>query len=139
MVDNSLYDINTVMIDKALLSIHYNNFRYACIYVFMKLFCHGTQGQFLSKVQLVWIQNFHSPRLAALLRLKNPLSYYLAIAGNGNGFMTKMKLLCPGFELKLLILFPTMMTVTFLFMYITITQWKWFIIAKYFIKAIYWK
>ena len=32
-----------------------------------------TQGQFLSRVQQVWIQSFPSPRLVALPRLKNLL------------------------------------------------------------------
>ena len=41
-------------------------------YVFTKLLCHeqnATQGQFLSEVQLVWIQVFPSPRLVAALLL----------------------------------------------------------------------
>ena len=32
-----------------------------------------TQGQFLSRVWQVWIQSFHSPRLVASPRLKNPV------------------------------------------------------------------
>ena len=47
-----------------------------------------TQGQFLSRVQLVWIQSFPSPRLVALLKQKNSLPNYSPKAkGRTNGFI----------------------------------------------------
>ena len=44
------------------------------LYIFTRLFCRGPdtiQGQFLSGIQPVLIQNFLSPRLVVLSRLKN--------------------------------------------------------------------
>ena len=39
-----------------------------------------SQGQFLGDIKLVWIQNFPSPILVALWRLKNPV-YSTMIVG----------------------------------------------------------
>ena len=46
--------------------------------VFTETLCHEqdvVQGQFLNGVQLVWIQNFPSPILIAILMLKSPVYY----------------------------------------------------------------
>ena len=53
-------------------------------YIYIPTILHKwdvTQGQFLSKVQQVWIQSFPSFILVAIPRLKSSLSYYLLIAG----------------------------------------------------------
>ena len=43
------------------------------VYAFTQILCHAqhvTQGQYLSRVQLVWIQSFSSRRLFDLIRMK---------------------------------------------------------------------
>ena len=51
---------------------------------------HGqivTQGQFLSRVKLVWRQSFPFPRLIALSKLKNLICLFTHSWGRTDGFM----------------------------------------------------
>ena len=81
-----------------------------------------TQGQFFSSgVQWIWIQSFHSPRLAALPKLKNPLCPTIypqlwreeidTYLYQGHKLEEKCKQFCPGFELRSLISFLMMIKI----------------------------
>ena len=85
---------------------------YACIYP-----TPPCKDNLLSGVKLVWIQNFPSPRLVAILRVKElNLSNYFPITGKKDGFMPFPRALVEsemraGFELRSLILFPAIITI----------------------------
>ena len=79
-----------------------------------------TQDQVLTRVKLVWIQNFLFPQVARPKFKNQVYGTIFFIVGGEHRFLLfqgyqhkgKCKWACPGFELRLLIPFPSTITIT---------------------------
>ena len=112
-----------------------------CIYTSFYHKLDATQHQFLSRVELVWIQSFPSPRQVAISRLKSPVCSIISTdLGGKRGIQSflwvywckvKCKKCHPGFEFRSLSLFLIIITAVlcttgiYIYIYIYIYIWVW--------------